>query len=149
MTDLDDFARLAATDRGLCVLATTRADGSVQASLVNAGVLAHPLTGRRVVACVARGGSRKLTNLRERAHATFVARSGWEWVAVEGAVQLWGPDDPIAGGDHDALARALRAVFEAAGGVHDDWPDYDRVMAEERRAIVFVAPERVYSNPAR
>jgi PPOX class probable F420-dependent enzyme len=149
VTDLDDFVRLAAADHGLCVLATTRGDGSVQASVVNAGVLAHPLTGLRVVACVARGGSAKLANLRDRAHATFVARHGWEWAAVEGPVQLWGPDDPIPGGDHEALTRALRAVFEAAGGVHDDWPDYDRVMAEERRSIVLLAPERVYSNPAR
>jgi PPOX class probable F420-dependent enzyme len=150
VTDLDDFARLGSAEHGLCVLATARADGSVQASLVNAGVLPHPLTGRPVVACVARGGSAKLANLRARAqHATFVARHGWEWAAVEGPVQLWGPDDPIPGGDHDALTRALRAVFQAAGGVHDDWPDYDRVMAEERRSIVFVAPQRVYSNPAR
>jgi PPOX class probable F420-dependent enzyme len=147
MADLDDFARLAAADHGLCVFCTTRANGTVQASLVNAGVLAHPVTGRQVVACVARGGSRKLTNLRARPHATFVAKDGWQWAAVEGTVQLWGPDDPIAGGDHEGLAGALRAVFQAAGGVHDDWPDYDRVMAEERRSIVFLAPERVYSNP--
>ena len=149
MTELDDFARVAAADQGLCTLATTRADGSVQASVVNAGVLAHPLTGLRVVACGARGGSRKLANLRARPHATLVARHGWEWAAIEGAVQLWGPDDPIPGGDHDSLTHALRAVFEAAGGVHDDWPDYDRVMAEERRSMVFLAPERIYSNPAR
>ena len=30
---------------------------------------------------------------------------------------------------------------------HEDL--YDRVMAEERRSIVLLAPERVYSNPAR
>jgi hypothetical protein len=40
----------------------------------------------------------------------------------------------------------LRDVFTAAGGTHDDWPTYDRVMAEERRAAVMIAPERVYSN---
>ena len=34
----------------------------------------------------------------------------------------------------------------AAGGSHDDWPTYDRVMTEQRRAAVFVAPQRVYSN---
>jgi PPOX class probable F420-dependent enzyme len=147
VTDLDEFARLAAAEHGLCVLATVRDDGTAQASVVNAGVLAHPMTGLRVVACVARGSSRKLTNLRARPHATFVARSGWQWAAVEGPAQLWGFDDPIAGADRDGLTHALRAVFEAAGGVHDDWPDYDRVMEEERRSIVFVAPERVYSNP--
>jgi hypothetical protein len=37
-------------------------------------------------------------------------------------------------------------VFVAAGGTHDDWATYDRVMAEERRAAVLVSPVRVYSN---
>ena len=40
----------------------------------------------------------------------------------------------------------LRAVFTAAGGTHDNWDEYDRVMAEQRRTVVLVAPTRVYSN---
>jgi len=44
------------------------------------------------------------------------------------------------------LRLALRAVFVAAGGTHDDWDEYDRAMAAERRTIVFVSPDRVYSN---
>ncbi len=36
----------------------------------------------------------------------------------------------------------------AAGGTHDDWDTYDRVMAEERRTAVLITPDRVYSNPA-
>jgi hypothetical protein len=40
----------------------------------------------------------------------------------------------------------LRDVFTAAGGKHDDWAEYDRVMAEERRTVVFVSPVRIYSN---
>jgi hypothetical protein len=35
-------------------------------------------------------------------------------------------------------------VFVAAGGTHDDWDEYDRVMAEERRAAVLVTPTRIY-----
>jgi hypothetical protein len=38
-------------------------------------------------------------------------------------------------------------VFSAAGGTHDDWDEYDRVMAGEERLAVLVRPERVYSNP--
>ena len=49
-------------------------------------------------------------------------------------------------GDADALRLLLRDVFTAAGGTHDDWPTYDTVMADERRAAVMVIPERVYSN---
>ena len=41
----------------------------------------------------------------------------------------------------------LRDVFRAAGGNHDDWDTYDRVMAQERRAAVLIAPSRVYTNP--
>jgi hypothetical protein len=41
----------------------------------------------------------------------------------------------------------LRDIFKAAGGRHDDWDDYDRTMAEERRAAVLISPQRIYSNP--
>jgi hypothetical protein len=37
-------------------------------------------------------------------------------------------------------------VFVAAGGEHEDWAEYDRVMAEQRRAAVLVDPARIYSN---
>jgi PPOX class probable F420-dependent enzyme len=146
MADLTDFARVGADDSGLCVVATLRADATIQASVVNAGVFDHPVSGARGVAFVAIGGSRKLQNLRARPRATVVARSGWQWVAAEGSVQLLGPDDPVAGIGPDELRLALRAAFTAAGGVHDDWEEYDRVMAAERRTIVFVTPERVYSS---
>jgi PPOX class probable F420-dependent enzyme len=146
MADLDDFTRIAAADHGLIVLATTRADGSVQASVVNAGVTDNPLTGAATVALVAAGGTRKLANLRERPRATAVAKSGWQWVAVEGATTIIGPDDLPSGFAEADLPALLRAIFAAAGGTHDDWDTYDRVMATERRAAVFIAPERVYSN---
>jgi PPOX class probable F420-dependent enzyme len=146
VVDLGDFARVSAEDNGLCVVATLRADATIQASVVNAGVFDHPVSAVRGVGFVAIGGSRKLHNLRARPRVTLVARSGWQWVAVEGAVELIGPDDPIAGLDAEELRLALRAAFAAAGGVHDDWDEYDRVMAAERRTIVFVSPVRVYSN---
>jgi len=146
MTDLADFSRIGLADHGLCVLSTLRPDTSIQASVVNVGVIDDPGTGRAVVGLVAAGGTRKLANMRRQPRVTLVAKSGWEWVAVEGAAALWGPDDPVAGRDAEALRLALREVFRAAGGTHDDWDEYDRVMAENRRTIVFVTPARVYSN---
>jgi PPOX class probable F420-dependent enzyme len=146
MADLGDFARVGAQDNGLCVVATLRADATVQASVVNAGVFDHPVSGTRGVGFVAIGGSRKLHNLRARPRATVVARSGWQWVTAEGPVELLGPDDPNGGMGPEELRLALRAAFVAAGGVHDDWDEYDRVMAAERRTIVFVIPDRVYSS---
>ncbi|CAN5339733.1 pyridoxamine 5'-phosphate oxidase family protein [soil metagenome] len=145
--DLDLVRRLAASERGLATVATTRADGSVQASVVNAGVVEHPVDGRPVVGFVTRGGSVKLRHLRQRARATVVFRSGWRWVTVEGVADLAGPDDPLAGLEPGAVPRLLRDVFTAIGGTHDDWDEYDRVMAEQRRAAVLVRPERVYANP--
>ena len=146
MSDLDDFFRIAAADRGLCVAISSRADGRAQASVVNAGILDHPLLKQRVVGLVAAGRSRKLDNWRARPYATLVAKNGWDWVAVEGPVDIIGPDDPVPVADADSLRLLLRAVFTAAGGTHDDWDEYDRVMVAERRAAVFVTPSRVYSN---
>jgi len=146
MSDLDDFTRIGGADNGLCVVTTVRDDTTVQASVVNAGVVDHPMLHVPVVGLVAAGGSRKLENLRRRPRATLVAKSGWEWVAVEGPAVLFGPDDPIAGLSADDLRLVLRVIFSAAGGTHSDWDEYDRVMAAERRTAVFVAPERVYSN---
>lgn len=146
MADLNDFRRLVAIDRGLAVVATLRADHTVQASVVNAGVVPHPLTRSEVVGFVALGRSRKLANLRARDTATVVVRAGWEWVAVEGRADLVGPDDDLPGVDQETVRRLLREVFRAAGGTHDDWDTYDRVVAEERRTAVLIVPDRIYSN---
>lgn len=146
MTDVSDFAALVDRDHGLCVVSTLRAAGTIQSSVVNAGVLKHPVTGAQVVGFTTRGGSAKLAHLRVRPRATIVVRAGWEWAAAEGPVELAGPADPLPGVDAEGLRVLLRDVFTAAGGTHDDWPTYDRVMAEERRAVVMIAPERVYSS---
>ena len=76
----------------------------------------------------------------------MVFRSGWEWVAVEGPVRLVGPNDPVDGIGPNELAALLRAIFTAAGGTHDDWDTYDRVMLEQGRTAVLVEPARVVSN---
>ena len=147
MTDLADFQALVPLDHGLCVVVTRRADLTPQSSVVNAGVLAHPLTGEPVVGFVAAGRARKLVHLRADPTISVVVRAGWQWAAVDGRAGLIGPDDPHPDVDDDRLRRLLRDVFTAAGGTHDDWDTYDRVMREERRTAVLVVPGRVYSNP--
>ena len=105
---------LGAAEKWLAVLVTQRRSGAPEVaptstavaalagladpavSVVNAGVLAHPLTGEPVVAFVARGATAKLVNLRAHPRATLVFRAGWEWIAVRGPVELAGPDDPLA-----------------------------------------------------
>ena len=147
MTRLDAFAALVPLDHGLCVLSTTRSDGTVQASVVNAGVLRHPVTGDEVVGLVAAGGTRKVRNLRADPRATIVVRAGWQWATVEGTVELVGPDDRRTGVDDEGLRVLLQDVFRAAGGTHDDWDEYDRAMAHERRAAALIIPTRIYTNP--
>ncbi|HAM02868.1 MAG TPA: pyridoxamine 5'-phosphate oxidase, partial [Acidimicrobiaceae bacterium] len=92
MADLSAFADLIPLDHGLCVLSSLRRDGSMAASVVNAGVLDHPVTGASAVGFVARG-LRKLDHLRADPRATIVARAGWRWAAVDGTVDIFGPDD--------------------------------------------------------
>lgn len=143
--DLSDVFALCADEQGLVVVATTRADGTIQSSVVNAGVIAHPVTGRDVFAFVTYGRA-KLGNLRRRPATAVTARRGWRWATVEGAAEIAGPDDPLPGVPEGRIPGLLREIFTAAGGTHDDWDEYDRVMAKERRAVVLIAPARVYSN---
>jgi len=127
-------------------VSTTRGDGTIQSSVVNSGVIEHPLRRGPVVAFVAAGTSQRLRNLRARPRTTVVLRSGWQWAAVEGAVELVGPDDRFDGVDDERLRLLLREIFAAAGGTHDDWDEYDRVMRAERRVAVLVDPQRIYGN---
>jgi len=146
MTNLEDFARLGRNEQGLAIISTVRADGSVQSSVVNAGVMPHPITNEPCLAFVTYGRV-KLANLRRRAHVAATFRSGWQWASVEGRAEIIGPDDPYPEVDSERMRLLLREVFSCAGGTHDNWGEYDRVMAEQRRAVVLVRPDRIYSNP--
>jgi PPOX class probable F420-dependent enzyme len=147
VTDLTYLKQLIPLDHGLSVIITTRPNGSPQTSVVNAGVIAHPLHGDDVVAFVTAGRARKLTFLRANPNVTVVVRAGWQWASLDGTAELIGPDDPHPDLDDEQLRLLLRDIFSAAGGTHDDWDTYDRVMREERRTAVLVTPTRVYSNP--
>jgi hypothetical protein len=143
--DLDHVRRVAAKD-SLAVVTTIRSEQSIHASVVNAGVLDSPLSGEPCVGFVAGGGARKLHYLRASRRATIVFRCGADWVAVEGGVDLIGPEDPFEDFGAAQLARLLRHVFVAAGGSHQDWDEFDRVMQAEGRTAVFITPERISGN---
>lgn len=147
MIDITAFEGLIPLDHGLCVVVTRRADTTPQATVVNAGVLDHPVTGRRSIGFVAAGHTRKLANLRADPTITLTARADWRWATAEGRAELIGPDDSHPAVDAGRLRLLLREIFRAAGGTHDDWDAYDATMIEERRTAVLVEPTRVYTNP--
>ena len=145
--DLAAVGRLGAAEHWLAVVATTRADGSVHASLVNAGILDHPVTGEPID---------RVRRTRRRAQARPPAANRATRRSCSGAAGS-GPrsTDRRASADRTTrwtvcrrrqLAGLLRDVFRAAGGTHDDWDEYDRVMADDRRAVVLVAPARITGN---
>ena len=140
---MEDGRRFAGADQGLSVVSFGRPDQSVHSTVVNAGVMDHPVTGERVVALVVRGNTVKLRHWRRTPSATIVFRSGWSWIGVEGATTNIGPDDDYEGFDPSSVLQLLRDVFISAGGTHEDWEEYDRVMAAEHRTAVFIDPTRI------
>lgn len=139
MTTLLEAVGLASGDSGLAVVSTVRADQTVQASLVNAGVLPHPATRERVLGFVTYGRV-KLNNLRSRPQVALTFRTGWQWATVEGIAELAGPDDP-----QEWLRDADQFAPAPARGVHRLWR-HDRVMADQGRTAVLVTPTRIYGN---
>jgi PPOX class probable F420-dependent enzyme len=144
MADLADFEAFVPRDNGLVVMTVIGPDGRIRPSVVNGGVINHPRTGERVAAVVIHGKARKLAHLRARPRACVVLRAGWQWAGVEGPAEIIGPDDPAEGIDAEGLRLLLREIFTAAGGTHDDFDEYDRTMAADRRAAVLITPERVF-----
>ena len=148
--DLDRVRELGTGESGLAVAITTRSDGSPRASVVNGGVIEHPLTGEQVVAFVSRGSVHKLRDLRRLPRATVLFRSGWDWVAVEGNATVIGPDDRQDGFDEAAVMSLIRSIYAAAvGGTPEEWSHLDATMATERHTAVLIAPTRVYPSAER
>jgi pyridoxamine 5'-phosphate oxidase-like protein len=145
--DVTVVRQRATAARHLAVVATTRPDGSVHASLVSACVIDDPVTGEPSIGMVVGGGTAKLGHLRRTRRATATFQAGHRWVSIDGPVRIAGPVDLDGGVTAEDVPAVLRAVFVAAGGTHDDWPEYDRVMAAEGRTAVFIAAARVTGSP--
>ncbi|WP_419837167.1 pyridoxamine 5'-phosphate oxidase family protein [Candidatus Poriferisodalis sp.] len=143
---IDKLRRLVAAEDGLCSFVCLDSSGSPHVSIINAGVMDNPVTGETSVACVVRANARKARLLRDDPRAAIAFRHRWDWVAVHGNAQLIGLDDPADGFDNDNLPELLREVFRSAGGAHDDWDEYDRVMARQRRLAIFITLDHITSN---
>ncbi len=144
--DLEPARRFLATDSGLCVVSLARPDGTVSSSVVNAGFLSHPTNDEIVLGFVVQAKAYKRRRLLVAPTATVCVQREWRWQAVEGTVELIGPLDPHPDGPVDVPAL-LRDVFRAAGGTHNDWDEFDRVMAEQQRTAGLLHPTRTYGVP--
>jgi hypothetical protein len=143
MPDLQNVRSFLADETGLATVSTTQGDGRVLSSVVNCGVIDHPVTGLASVALVSRGAAARIGHLRRGSQMTIAVRRGWSWVSVTGPADVIGPDDIPDSMDADAVRVLLRDIFTAAGGTHDDWEEYDRAMVEDGRIAVFVNPDRI------
>jgi len=146
MPNLDDVRSFLGQETGLATISTTQADGRVLSSIANCGVFDHPITGESCVALVSRGAAARVGHVRRGSEMTIAARRGWNWVGVTGPADLIGLSDIPDSMDADAVRILLRDIFTAAGGTHDDWPEYDRVMLEDQRIAVLVSPQRILGN---
>jgi PPOX class probable F420-dependent enzyme len=121
------------------VVSTIRPSGTVQSTLVNAGLYEDGV-GLTTV-----GRSQKERNLKRNPSCTVTIHHGPSWITVEGKARVRSWDDT----DPETMRRLLREIYVAAGGTHDDWEAYDRAMREERRAAVVIVPERIYARRPR
>jgi PPOX class probable F420-dependent enzyme len=144
-TDLTQVQRLLGLELGLGVVNVARPNGTIASSFVNCGLFPHPVTNEPTLAFVVRENAYKTRRLRRDPRVTVTVTARWEWQAIEGTAELIGPRDP-----HPQVSigvpTLLRDIFRAAGGTHEDWDEYDRVMAAEQRLAVLVTPTRVYGN---
>lgn len=147
MVALADARRLASAESGLATVVTLRADGSPHASVVNAGVLPHPITGEECVGFVTRGVNQKIRHIRSRHRVAVVFRSGWDWVAVEGDADVVGPADQLPGIALDRVPELIRLVYAAAvGGQPGEWRHLDAIVESEQHTAVLVRVARVYGG---
>lgn len=146
MPTIDDVKEKLALETGLAVISTTQADGRVLSSVANCGVVDHPITGAPSVALVSAAGAARLGHIRRGSEVTIAIRRGWTWVAITGPADIIGPNELPEGFDANDLRLLLRDIFQAAGGTHDDYDEYDRVLAAERRAAVLVTPSRILGS---
>lgn len=146
MASLDTVRSFLTEEHGLAVVSTVQADGAVLSTVVNCGVIDHPITHEPRLAFVSLGGAVRLRHIRGGSPVTAAIRRGWNWVSVTGAAELIGPDDSVHELDPDRIRILLRDIFTAAGGDHDDWDTYDQTMRDQARTAVLIKPARIRGN---
>ena len=128
--DLDE-ARAFLREHHHGVLATTRRDGRVQLSPVDATVDA---AGRVVIS--SRETAYKVRNLRRDPRASYCGFTDsffGTWVQVEGPAEIVSLPDAM---------EPLVDYYRSISGEHPDWDDYRAAMVRDQRLIIAIAVER-------
>ena len=147
MSDIETFSNYLLEETGLATVSTTQADGRVLSTVVNCGMIKHPLTGSTCVAFVSGGNAARLKHVDRGSQVTVSVRRGWAWSSATGPADLIRPGSLPENINAEKMRLLLRGVFHAAGGTHDDLQEYDRAMIEDKRVVVCVTPERILGNP--
>lgn len=138
MPTLDDVTAML-KQQPYAVVSTIRPSGTIQNTLVNVGLYADGIGFTTV------GKSRKEVHLKLNPACTITIHNGPYWITVEGNARLYTWDNT----DSETMRQILRSLYVIAGGTHDDWETYDRVIRKEQRAAVVVVPERIYVRQPR
>jgi PPOX class probable F420-dependent enzyme len=132
---MDPTAALAfVADNHRAVLATSRADGNPQLSLVVAAVQGDG-EDRRVVIST-RETAIKTKNLRRRPRASLIVFSDsfyGDSVQIEGPVEVVSLPEAMEG---------LVAYYRQISGEHPDWDEYRAAMEHDRRVLLRITVER-------
>ena len=146
MGSIEDVQRFLGQETGLATVSTIQKNGGILSSVVNCGVLPHPTTQKLCVAFVSAGGAARLKHIERGSQVTVAIRREWKWVSASGKANLFGPEHLPENVAPEQLRILLRDVFISAGGVHDDFEEYDKVMASEKRVVVCVEVEQIRGN---
>lgn len=113
------------------VLATTRADGRPQLSLVTGGMTAD---GRLAIASYPERA--KVNNARRNSHVSVLVMGpefNSEWVQIDGEATVL---------DMPEAADGLVEYFRCISGEHPDWDEYRQAMADQGKSVILVDPTR-------
>ena len=131
--DLDE-ARAFLREHHRGVMATVRADGRPQLSVIAVGVDEE---GRAIVS--SREDTFKVRNARRDPHVSVCVTSDdfWKWIQIDGTATVVSLPEAM---------EPLVDYYRRVAGEHPDWDDYRRAMAEDRRVLVRIDIERAGPN---
>lgn len=125
--ELDDFVR----DKHRWVLATTRADGRPQLSLVTGGLIAD---GRLAIATYPERVKAKNAAKDPRVSVGIMGDEfNSAWVQVDGDAVVHHLPEALDG---------LVEYFRSISGEHPDWDEYREAMREQGKCVILIEPTR-------